>query len=223
MILSYRVSDEIIMMSKNKENSFYSREELLRLGIKSVGDNVYISRKSSMYGCSEISIGSNVRIDDFCVLSGKITLGNYIHIAVYCALFGGETGIEIKDFCGLSSRCSIYAESDDYSGKYLTNPTVPKEYLGIVKGKVVLNKHVIIGSGSVVLPGSELGEGVAVGCISSVHKSLPEWNIYFGSPCKKIKTRSKELLDLEKKLNFSGGGVTICFNYKKYFVCGATL
>lgn len=63
------------MMSKNKENSFYTREELLSLGIKSVGENVYISRKSSFYGCSEISIGSNVRIDDFCILSGRVHLG----------------------------------------------------------------------------------------------------------------------------------------------------
>ena len=106
----------------------------------------------------------------------------------------------MKDFSGISSRCTIYAESDDYSGKFLTNPTVPDEYLGLVKGKVILNKHVIIGSGSVVLPNCELGEGVAVGCMSSVHKSLQEWNIYFGSPCKRIKSRKKDLLKLEEKL-----------------------
>ena len=181
-------------------NSFYLREELLDLGIKEVGSNVFISRKASLYGCSNMSIGSNVRIDDFCVLSGKIVLGNHIHIAVYSALFGGHTGIEMKDFSGISSRCTIYAESDDYSGKFLTNPTVPDEYLGLVKGKVILNKHVIIGSGSVVLPNCELGEGVAVGCMSSVHKSLQEWNIYFGSPCKRIKSRKKDLLKLEEKL-----------------------
>ena len=52
--------------------SFYSREELLDLGLKSVGENVRISRKVSIYGAEQISIGDNVRIDDFCILSGII-------------------------------------------------------------------------------------------------------------------------------------------------------
>ncbi|MDR2409353.1 MAG: acyltransferase, partial [Bacteroidales bacterium] len=53
-------------------NSFFSKEELKDIGFKSVGDNVLISRKASFYSVSNISIGSNVRIDDFCILSGNI-------------------------------------------------------------------------------------------------------------------------------------------------------
>lgn len=71
--------------------SFYSTDELRKLGFYSVGSNVRISRKASFYGIERISIGSNVRIDDFCVLSaglGGITIGNYIHIAVYSSLIG---------------------------------------------------------------------------------------------------------------------------------------
>lgn len=74
-------------------NSFYSISELKLLGLKRLGQNVYISRKSSIYSPENISIGDNVRIDDFCILSGNITLGNYIHIAAYTALYGGEEGL----------------------------------------------------------------------------------------------------------------------------------
>lgn len=180
--------------------SFYSEKELDKIGFRKIGKNVLISRKSSFYGVNNISIGNNVRIDDFCVLSGNITLGNHIHIAVYSAMFGGETGIEMKDFSGLSSRCVIYAESDDYSGKKLTNPTIPKDYRGIISEKVVLNKHVIIGAGTTILPGVEIGEGTAVGSMSLVNKSLKEWGIYAGIPCEWKKARSKELLQLEEEL-----------------------
>ncbi|PSU67593.1 hypothetical protein CTM67_20550, partial [Photobacterium phosphoreum] len=65
--------------------SFYSYEELKKIGFSSFGDNVLISKKASIYGASKIDIGNNVRIDDFCVLScsnGKFNIGNYIHIAV---------------------------------------------------------------------------------------------------------------------------------------------
>ncbi len=85
-------------------SSFYSENELAEIGFKSFGQNVMISKKASIYGAGSIEIGNNVRIDDFCILSGKIKLGDYIHISAYSSLFAGDKGIEMKDFCTLSSR-----------------------------------------------------------------------------------------------------------------------
>ena len=79
-------------------SSFYSQEELRELGLKRYGENVLISRKSSIYQADKISIGSNVRIDDFCILSGEIEIGNYVHIAAYTSLFAGDAGIRMEDF-----------------------------------------------------------------------------------------------------------------------------
>ena len=133
-------------------NSFYSEEELLTLGFKSIGKDVKLSRKASVYSPEKISIGNHVRIDDFCILSGHIEMGNYIHIAASCLLFGGDDGIVFENYTGLSSRSVIYAESDDYSGSYFTNPTLPDELRNIVGGGVVVKKHAIIGSGCTILP-----------------------------------------------------------------------
>lgn len=182
------------------QTSFYSPEELAQIGLKSYGKNVQLSRKASIYGASHISIGDNVRIDDFCILSGKIDLGNHVHIAAYAALFGGKTGIRVDDFSGISSRCAVYAESDDYSGNYLTNPTIPEKYLNIISGKVRLEKHTLIGTGSTILPGVTIGEGTAVGSMSLINKSLDKWGIYVGIPCKYMKARSKKLLTDEANL-----------------------
>lgn len=179
--------------------SFYSEKELQELGLKKIGSNVLISKRASIYGADNIVIGNNVRIDDFCILSGHILLGDYIHISAFAALFAGETGIVMKDFSTLSSRCVIYAESDDYSGNYLTNPMVNNKYTKRIKGMVVLNKYVIIGTGTSIMPAVEIGEGSAVGSMSFVNKSLEPWGIYVGIPCKKIKERSKNLLNLEEK------------------------
>lgn len=180
-------------------SSFYSREELLQIGFNEVGENVLVSRNAMIYGASEISIGSHVRIDDYCVLSGKINLGNYIHIAVYSAIFGGEAGVTMHDFSCISSRCAVYAKSDDYSGEHMTNPTVDEKYLGVISKPVDIGKHVLVGSGTTILPGCSIGEGSAVGSMSLVNKSLDAWGIYAGIPCKYIKYRSKKLLELEKE------------------------
>lgn len=56
-------------------NSFYSSEELKNLGLKSMGEHVLISRNCCIYGADHISIGHDVRIDDFCVISGNIVNG----------------------------------------------------------------------------------------------------------------------------------------------------
>src|ERR1019366_2133792 len=97
------------------ETSFYSEFELRDLGFAEVGEDIRISRKCSFYGSSHMRIGNNVRIDDFCILSGSITLGSHIHIAAYCGLYG-EAGIAMDDLSTLSSRVSVYSVSDDYSG-----------------------------------------------------------------------------------------------------------
>ena len=139
-----------------------------------------------------------MRIDDFCILSGDIKIGNYIHIAAYCALYGNG-GIEINDFSAVSSRSAIYSGSDDYSGICFTNPMLPMKYRNVIIGKVVLKKHTIIGTGSTILPNVILEEGTAIGAHSLVNSSTKAWGIYVGSPAKKIKERKMDLLELERK------------------------
>ncbi|KFK97885.1 MULTISPECIES: acyltransferase [unclassified Serratia (in: enterobacteria)] len=182
--------------------AFLTEEQLKNIGFASFGVNVLISDKASIYGASRIKIGSNVRIDDFCVLSagcGGIEIGNYIHIAIYSSLIGGGK-ITVSDFCNISSKVAIYSSNDDYSGEYMTNPMVPSVFTNVTNDMVFLGKHVIIGSGSLVLPGASLYEGVAIGAFSLVTKDCEAFNIYAGVPAKKIKRREQKLLECESEL-----------------------
>lgn len=179
--------------------SFYSQDELNQIGFRSVGKNVLLSKKTSIYGAENISIGDNVRIDDFCILSGKIDVAKYVHIASFCALYGGKSGIILNDFTGISSRCSIYADSDDYSGFAMTNPTIPDKYRNVTGGIVIMEKHALVGTGCTILPGVVIGEGTSVGSMSLISKSLEPWGIYVGIPCKWVKKRSQRLLTLEQE------------------------
>ena len=179
--------------------SYYSRDELLGLSFKELGRDVLLSKKASIYYPQKIKIGNNVRIDDFCILSGSITFGNNIHIAAGCYLFAGNAGIIFQDYSCVSSRCAVYAISDDYSGNYLTNATIPVEYRHVNEAEVIIGKHVLVGSGSTVLPGVVITEGCSVGSMSLVNKSTEPWGIYVGIPCKRIKERSRKLIDFEIK------------------------
>jgi acetyltransferase-like isoleucine patch superfamily enzyme len=170
------------------------------LGFSSVGVNVQISERASFYGVNRIALGNNVRIDDFCILSAGvagITVGNHVHIAAYSSLIGAGT-ISLSDFCNISSRVSIYSSNDDYSGTTMTNPTVPKEYTGVTHADVFLGKHVIVGCGSVILPGVTLEDGVAVGALSLVNRRCDAFGIYAGNPARRVKDRKRDLLELEQ-------------------------
>jgi acetyltransferase-like isoleucine patch superfamily enzyme len=180
---------------------WYTRDELETMGFKKLGENVQISRKACIYGAKNMEIGSHVRIDDFCMLVGNISLGSYIHIAPFVGLHGTGGGkVVLKDFAGISAQCSVYAGSDDYGGDYLTNPTVPAQFLHEISSEIVLEKHSILGLNCVLLPGAYVAEGCAIGAMSMLAKKTEPWGIYLGIPCKRVKERSKKLLELEREL-----------------------
>jgi galactoside O-acetyltransferase len=179
---------------------YYTEGELKNAGFKAIGRNVRIAKNCTIIGLENITIGDNVRIDGYCSIiaagQGWLNIRSFIHIGGYCLLSAGD-GIELEDFCGLSHGVRIYSRTDDYTGKHLTNPTVPEKYTGITHGTVTLGRHVIIGSGTVILPKVSIGEGSSVGALSFVHKSLEPWGIFFGCPVQRLKDRSKRLLELE--------------------------
>jgi dTDP-4-amino-4,6-dideoxy-D-glucose acyltransferase len=179
-------------------NTFYSADELNSMGFKSVGENVLISYKASIYTPSSIEIGNNVRIDDFCILSGKIKLGSFIHISAFTAIYGSYS-VEIDDFSGLSPRVTVFSASDDFSGESLIGPMLPDEFKNLQTGTVRIGKYVQVGSGSIVMPGVNLGEGAVVAAMSFVKGECKPWEIYGGVPAKFLKKRSEKAKDLACK------------------------
>jgi len=170
-------------------SSFYTNEELLGLGIKAFGNNVLISRFARFYNPEELIIGSNVRIDDFCIFSGKIKLGSNIHISAYTALYG-KFGIEMEDYTGLSPRCTVFSASDDFSGNYLIGPMNNPQFTNVKGGKVMIKKYSQLGCNCAVLPAVTIAEGVVTGAMSLIINNLDT-----GIPAKYLKDRSKKLLD----------------------------
>jgi dTDP-4-amino-4,6-dideoxy-D-glucose acyltransferase len=174
--------------------------ELRELGLGAVGDDVMVHETAQLVDVENIRLSSNVRIDPFCILSavgGSIQIGSYVHIAAQACIFGGA-GVVMENFSGISHGVKVYSVSDNYSGAALTNPTVPPEYGFTDRGQVVLRKHVIVGSGSVILPSVEIGEGSAVGALSLVTKSLEPWGMYMGCPVRRLKDRRRGLLEKEQ-------------------------
>lgn len=179
--------------------AYYTQTQLEALGFKLLGKNVKISDKASIYNHDQIEIGDFSRIDDFCVVSGKITIGRNVHITPQCLVAGGEEGIVFDDFTTIAYGVQVFTQSDDYSGETMTNSTVPIQYKNELKKETIIGKHSIVGAGSIVMPGVVLAEGTSVGAMSLVLKSTEPWGVYIGNPAKRLKDRKKDLLALEKE------------------------
>lgn len=185
--------------------SYYSEEELIKLGFKKTGKKNLVSKRAVFYGIHNISLGDNVRIDDFVLMSagdGYININNHIHVSAYASIFG-KGGVTLNDFSAVSSYVCLYSISDDYGGDFLVGATLDDEYRNVSSAPVVLEKYTTCGTHSVVLPGVVLREGSILGANSLANKSLEPWSIYSGVPAKLLKARNKGLIEkanaMEKK------------------------
>ncbi len=178
----------------------YSETELTQMGLK-FGKEVKIHKTVQIIGGTNISIGNNVRIDAFSILSANkpVVFGNFIHIAAGVYIFGSE-GATFEDYSGISTQCSVFTGTEDYKNGFFSNPTVPNEFRKVRRGPVTLGKFCVVGSGSVILPNVRLGVGCSVGALTLISRDVEDFAIMSGNPAKKIGERNKEqLLFLEEE------------------------
>jgi galactoside O-acetyltransferase len=178
-----------------------SRDQIDQLGFASVGADVAISDRCSIYGAGAISIGDHVRIDDFAILTASepVTLGSYVHISAF-AFLSGSFGIVIEDFVNVSPRATLLSGNDDFSGQWLPGAMIPEELRNVRGARIHLGRHSMVGAHSVVLPGVSFGEGAVVGALSLVKESLAPWGIYGGVPARLIRPRGHQLENLAARL-----------------------
>jgi acetyltransferase-like isoleucine patch superfamily enzyme len=178
------------------ENIFFDLNQL-----KSVGKNVIIGKTVRIRYPELVEIGDNVIIDDFVYISTSLKIHSYVHISSGCKIIGGKQSfVQFKEFSTLSPNVVLAAGSDDYM-EGIATPLVDDEFKENAEhGQIILNKHCIVGSNSVILPNVELNEGVSVGALSLVKNNLEAWGLYAGIPAKRIKNRNKDkILSLEKE------------------------
>jgi len=178
------------------ENIFFDLKEL-----KSVGNNVIIGKTVRIRYPELVEIGDNVIIDDFTYISTQLKLHSNVHISAGCKIIGGKNAyVEMDEFSTLAPNVVLSAGSDDYSGGIAT-PLVPMEFKGNAEiGKIIIKKHCIVGSGSVVLPNVLFNEGACIGALSLVKNDLQEYSLYAGIPAKLISKRDKKKIrKLENK------------------------
>lgn len=156
-------------------SEFYSARELKFIGFHSVGKNCRISRKASFYAIDGY-IGDNVRIDDFCILKGRLIIREYVHIGAHNMISGAKATVEFKGCNVTGAYTAIYSGSDDHRADSLCG-MVPPEYSAQIEGPITIGFGTVIGTHVVILPKVDIGRGAAVGAGSVVSFDIPDGGI----------------------------------------------
>lgn len=167
----YIPSSEIFVKLQDKSRKFMrrfnagadkkKRGKILEKWLKKVGQDCYIEPPFFCdFGCNLI-LGDNVYLNTGCTVldSAEVEIGDYTMIG---------------------------------SGVQICTPTHPLDIEGRRKNleralPVKIGKDCWIGSGAIILPGVEIGNGTVIGAGSVVTKNIPENCVAVGNPCKVIK------------------------------------
>jgi len=183
-------------MSLDK-NKYLTIKDLKALGFKKIGKNPKIGKRAIFYN-TNISIGNNVRIDDTCILKGKIKLGHDVHLAHGSIVAANYGEVSFNDFCNISVNCLFFTNSDDYIKPYLPSATLNKRnrkiYSKIHTGDIKIGKACLIGAGSVLLPGAKMNDYSSIGALTVLHKEVKK-GYYFSSYNNKLVKRDWQKIE----------------------------
>lgn len=122
-------------------------------------NGIYIS------DAKKLKIGNYVRINEHVFLQGEISIGDFVMIAPYTAIY-----------------TNAHEHGDVRTPMVQQGDTATK--------KVTICNNAWLGRNVVVLPGITVGEGAVVGANSVVTKDVAPFTIVGGVPAKLIKNRS---------------------------------
>jgi galactoside O-acetyltransferase len=145
-----------------------------------------VHRLANLHG--DIQIGANSRIDAFVTLSGTVRLGANVHIATGACIFANSAPVTMGDNSGLSPGAKVFTGTTDprLEGP-LANPQRSECMTRL--GAVTIGEGSVIGTNSVVLPGVKIGTNAMVGALSLVKQSIPDHEVWVGSPARFVRIR----------------------------------
>ena len=185
---------------------FYKRK------FKSFGKNITIGIGVRFIGHELISIGDNVKIDDYCLIeTGKNLIGNIkfkkinnsiisngelkissnIHICRNVELIG-YGGLIICDNSVISSSCKLYSHSSlasDFKNKSKLISLMPYQNSFFINGPIIIKENVWLGMEVIVNAGVIINEDAFVIMKSTVIQDIPKNSVAKGFPAKAFKKR----------------------------------
>ena len=134
-----------------------------------------------------LKLGRNVEVGSFTKIkatAGRLSIGANTAVASGCFIGSGTEGTEIGSDCLVGPNCTIVSSS--YRYEKLDMPFWQQGHQS--KGTKIGN-NVLLGSGTVVIDGAEIGDDVMIGANSVVSGRIPANTVAGGNPARVLFNR----------------------------------
>lgn len=170
-------------VAPGSEESAEKRIRGLVWGRRFRGRNCLVGRNVIFVGGDRIRLGNRVSINSgsqfIAGKNGFVHLGSGAHVSRHSVL-AGAGGIEIGDFCKISSGVMIYTVTYQREKDVLLRDAPANHQ------PVILGNDVHVGANATILPGVSIGDNAVIGAGAVVIKDVPANTTVVGSPAKPI-------------------------------------
>lgn len=143
-----------------------------------------VSAKAEVELSRNLKLGKGVQIGSFCKIKsvrGPLEIGDNTHIASACFISSHSGGLYIGKDVLVGPKVSIMASNHRYD-----RVDIPIRLQGQSSKGATIGNNVWLGAASVILDGSNIGDGVVVSANSVVSGKIPPNVIIHGNPAKVI-------------------------------------
>jgi acetyltransferase-like isoleucine patch superfamily enzyme len=187
-----------------------ARKLLYPMLLGSCGRNVVFGQNVVLRHPHKIHIGSNVVVDDNCLLDAKgesnrgIRIGNGVFVGRNTILSCNNGDIELADGANLGFNCEVFSASRVAIGRNVlmaaysyviggdhdfSDPTRAVIEQQRKSAGVTIGDGVWMGAGAKILDGVTLGDGAVIGAGAVVRESVPASAIAVGIPARVVASR----------------------------------
>ena len=154
---------------------------------REVGEHVIFEHGALAFHPENISIGSNVYVGHYAILSGyyksEMQIGSNVWIGQQCFLHSAG-GLVIGDGVGIGPGVSITTSSHREVPRSFPITAAEVEF-----APVFLEAGCNIGIRAIILPGVRIGRGAQIGAGAVVSQNIPEYAVAVGIPARVIRFR----------------------------------
>jgi len=202
----------VIMIAQARPGAFglFARKLLYPALLGSCGRNVVFGQNVVLRHPHKIHIGSNVVIDDNCLLDAKgesnrgIRIGDGVFVGRNTILSCKNGDIELGDGANLGFNCEIFSASRVALGRNVlvaaysyviggdhdfSDPSKPVLEQRRTSAGVTIGDGVWMGAGAKILDGVTLGDGAVIGAGAVVRDDVPAAAIAVGMPARVVSSR----------------------------------
>jgi acetyltransferase-like isoleucine patch superfamily enzyme len=186
------------------------RKTLYPMLLGSCGKNVVFGQNVVLRHPHKIHIGSNVAIDDNCLLDAKgetnhgIRIGDGVFIGRNTILSCKNGDIELSEGANIGFNCELFSASEVTVGRHVlmaaysyviggdhdfSDPHQPVLTQERTSAGVKIGDGVWLGAGAKVLDGVTIGEQAVIGAGAVVRENIPASAIAVGIPARVVSSR----------------------------------